>query len=349
MRRVWLLVSAVAVLAVCVPAAQASYYSGVPTQGNTLAGHPWFVDREFGVWWDVMRQNPVAARPLLKEADTPMNKTFGAFEPHPENGLRRYLERAAVEEPGAIPFISLSRIEHQSCPYAPPGRDYSEAAIDDWVRRFSQAIGNSRVMVLVEADKLAVMGCLPGSIQNQRYRELSYEVRTLHRHNPNAIVYLDAGASDWAPWESMVQRLRRADVDDTQGFALGASHFDWTKNEIAYGLKIARALHGKHFVINTNSNGWGPRPRFYSPFYHGGCTPPGAGIGIRPTVDTPDPRIDAFLWLGTPGFESGKCLGEDTSYGFRLPEAISLVADANPPLQKRTLRSDQNGSRRYSR
>ena len=52
-------------------------------------------------------------------------------------------------------------------------------------------------MVLVEADKLAVMRCLPPSKQAQRYRELSYEIHTLHVNNPNAIVYLDAGASDW--------------------------------------------------------------------------------------------------------------------------------------------------------
>jgi endoglucanase len=323
---------ALAVLAACVPAAQASYYSGVATPGNPLAGHPWFVDREFGVWWDVMRQQPLAARPLHTEADTPMTKTFGAFEPHPEVGLRRYLARAATEEPGAIPFISLSRIEHQSCPYVRPGSDFSEGAVDNWVSRFSQAIGDYPVMVLVEADKLAVMACLPGAIQDQRYRELRYEVRTLHAHNPNAIVYLDAGASDWVGWDQMARELRRADVADTQGFALGASHFDWTRNEVAYGLKISRALHGAHFVINTNSNGWGPRPRFHSRYYHGGCTPPGEGIGYRPSVVTPDRHIDAYLWLGTPGFESGACLGQGTSYGFRLPEAISLVANANPGL-----------------
>jgi endoglucanase len=259
-----------------------------------------------------------------------MNKTFGAFEPHPEIGLRLYLERAAIDQPGAIPFVSLSRIEHQSCPYSPPGPHYSEADIDDWVRRFSQAIGNSRVMVLVEADKLAVIHCLPPKAQARRYREIAYEIRTMRRRNRNAIVYIDAGASDWAPWNQMVRELRRADVADAQGFALGASHFDWTRNEIAYGLKISRALRGKHFVINTDSNGWGRRGRGHSRFYHAGCTPPGQGLGYRPTVATADPRIDAYLWLGTPGFESGPCLGLRSGYHFWLQEAVSLVRNANP-------------------
>ena len=127
-----------------------------------------------------------------------MGKTFGAFEPHPEVNLRRYLERAPGEEPGAIPFISLSRIEHQSCPYVEPRLGRSPRRRSTTGRAASpQAIGSYRVMVLVEADKLAVMGCLPARIQAQRYREISYEIHTLHVNNPNAIVYLDAGASDW--------------------------------------------------------------------------------------------------------------------------------------------------------
>ena len=73
-----------------------------------------------------MRQAGAAASPLRALAENPMNKTFGAFEPHPEKNLRRYLERAQSEQPGAIPFISLSRIEHQSCPYVNPGSDFSE-------------------------------------------------------------------------------------------------------------------------------------------------------------------------------------------------------------------------------
>ena len=144
----------------CASAAQA--YTSFPARpGDPLSGHPWYVDRSYGVWWDVMRQSGAAAAPLRTFAENPMNKTFGAFEPHPETNLRRYLARSQAEEPGAIPFIALSRIEHQSCPYVSPGSEYSERAVNDWVRRFSEAIGGYRVMVLVEADKLAVMGCLP--------------------------------------------------------------------------------------------------------------------------------------------------------------------------------------------
>ena len=315
----------------CVPVAQA-YTSSPARPGDPLSGHPWYVDRSFGVWWDVMRHYGSAADPLKRLAENPMSKVFGSFEPHPERGLRRYLERAQSEQPGAIPFITLSRIEHRSCPYVDPGLDFSERAVKDWVRRFSEAIGNYRVMVLVEPDQLAVIGCVSPRIQAQRYRELRYEVQAMHAHNPNAIVYLDAGASDWISPGRMTRELRRADVADAHGFALGASHFDWTSHEVTYGKHISEALGGMPFVVNTNSNGHGPKPRYYSPYYHGGCTPTGEGIGLLPTVQTPDAHIDAYLWLGTPGFESGVCLGQSGGYGFNLTEAISLVRNAVPVL-----------------
>ena len=313
-----------------VPTAGPAYASGPVRAGDPLSGYSWYIDYRYGVWWDVMRQYGAAAAPLRAFAATPMSKTFGSFEPHPEINLRRYLARAQSEEPGAIPFISLSRIEHQSCPYVNPGSTFSEHAVDDWVRRFSAGISDFRVMVLVETDQLAVMGCLPRRIQAQRYRELNYEIHTMHVNNPNAIVYLDAGASDWVTSGHMTDELRHADVAEAQGFALGASHFDWTKNEIAYGLRISRALGGKHFVINTDSNGHGPKPRYHSKYYHGGCTPPGEGLGLLPTTSTSDRRVDAYLWLGTPGFESGACLGQGGGYGFNLTEAISLVKNAVP-------------------
>jgi cellulase/cellobiase CelA1 len=52
-------------------------------------------------------------------------------------------------------------------------------------------------------------------------------------------------------------------------------------------------------------------------------------------VKTPDRHIDAYLWVGSPGFESGDCLGlgANAPYTFYLQEALSLVRFANPPLR----------------
>jgi endoglucanase len=319
---------------VAAPAANA-YYSGPAIPGNPLSGHPWFVDKDRGSWWVTLREEPLTAAPLRRFADNPMGKTFAAFVAHPLSTVSDYLRRAEREDPGSIPFLNLSRMEGQSCPYPGTTAKNSEQAIERWLRYFSQAIGDARVEIALETDRLTVIGCLPGWARARRYREFRYEVHLLHENNPNAIVYIDAGASDWGKSPAlMAWRLRKADVAEAQGFQVGASHFDWTWKEIRYGMAISRLLGGKHFVINTNANGWGPKPRWYSPFYRPACIPTGEGVGQRPSVKTPDPHIDAFVWAGVPGYENGSCIGygQDSPYQFYPSLAVSLALHANPPL-----------------
>ncbi len=318
-------------LALGAPGANA-YYSGRLTPGNPLAGHPWFVDTQRGTWWVALRTDGPRATPLARFSNNPMGKTWGSWVSDPGIEVHNYILRAETMEPGSIPFFNLARIEGVSCPYPPTPPDFSESNVDNWVRHFSQGIGDARVLVIVETDKLTTIGCLPRWAQARRYRELSYEVHLMHQNNPNAIVYIDAGSEDWGKDASkMARRLRRADVAEAQGFLLGASHHDWTYKEVRFGLQISRRLGGKHFVVNTNSNGWGPNPRWHSRYWHGGCTPPGEGLGMTPTVNTGNPHIDAFIWSGTPGFEDGDCLGygANSPYQFYVSEALTLVAHAS--------------------
>ena len=78
------------------------------------------------------------------------------------------------------------------------------------------------------------------------------------------------------------------------------------------------------------------------------CNPPGRGVGLRPTADTGNPMLDAYLWIKIPGESDGECtrgLGPggqtvDPEWGvidpaagqwFR-PMALELARNANPPL-----------------
>lgn len=38
-----------------------------------------------------------------------------------------------------------------------------------------------------------------------------------------------------------------------------------------------------------------------------GCNPPGRGLGVRPTAQTGQALIDAYLWIKTPGQSDGQC------------------------------------------
>ena len=106
----------------------------------------------------------------------------------------------------------------------------------------------------------------------------------------------------------------------------------------------------KHFVIDTSRNGqghWAPTASY--PDAQDWCNPPDRGLGYRPTSDTGNTLIDAYLWVKIPGESDGECtrgLGPggatvdpewgliDPAAGQWFPEmALDLVHNANPPLE----------------
>jgi endoglucanase len=108
-----------------------------------------------------------------------------------------------------------------------------------------------------------------------------------------------------------------------------------------------------HFVIDTSRNGQGPwtptGEQTIWPDPQTWCNPPDRGIGLRPTTNTGNDLVDAFLWIKVPGESDGQCsrgLGTgdnvvdpiwgqvDPNAGVWFPEqALELAKLANPPLQ----------------
>jgi len=104
-----------------------------------------------------------------------------------------------------------------------------------------------------------------------------------------------------------------------------------------------------HFVIDTSRNGQGPwaPPEGVYPDAQDWCNPPGRGLGLRPTTDTGNPLVDAYLWVKIPGESDGECargLGPtgtvDPEWGIVDPgagqwfrqQAAELIALADPPV-----------------
>jgi len=105
----------------------------------------------------------------------------------------------------------------------------------------------------------------------------------------------------------------------------------------------------KHAVVDTSRNGQGPwtapagspsgDPQVW-------CNPPGRGLGLKPTLSTGDPYVDAYLWVKIPGQSDGECTrwapdgGIDPVRGYADPAAgawfdqmaLELVHGANPHL-----------------
>lgn len=64
-----------------------------------------------------------------------------------------------------------------------------------------------------------------------------------------------------------------------------------------------------HFVIDTSRNGVGPwaAPAGWEGDAEVWCNPPDRGAGARPTTDTGNALIDAYLWIKVPGESDGQC------------------------------------------
>jgi endoglucanase len=123
----------------------------------------------------------------------------------------------------------------------------------------------------------------------------------------------------------MARRLRRAAVAKADGFALNVSNFRTTAEIAEYGTALSDRLNGAHFVVDTSRNGRGPAKTW--------CNPKGRGLGARPTTDTGHPRIDAFLWIKTPGESDGQCERRHPPAGHWWPKyALNLARRAVPPL-----------------
>ncbi len=123
-------------------------------------------------------------------------------------------------------------------------------------------------------------------------------------------------------------------------------------NTSGINLRYAGMLGGveptTHFVIDTSRNGqgpWDPSGKGYSDAQDW-CNPPDRGLGIKPTMDTGNDLVDAYLWVKIPGELDGECtrgLGPagttvdpewgliDPAAGAWFPEmALQLAQNANP-------------------
>jgi endoglucanase len=70
-------------------------------------------------------------------------------------------------------------------------------------------------------------------------------------------------------------------------------------------------------VIDTSRNGNGPGDDW--------CNPGGRAAGQRPTTDTGDPLVDAFLWIKRAGESDGPCNGGPAAGTFWPQYAVGLM------------------------
>jgi endoglucanase len=236
--------------------------------------------------------------------------------------VSRILDGAQAQ--GQVPVLTVLRAQSVGCsPTYDGGGPAEDARTRAWYDDLARAIGNDRVVIAYEPDSLGTIECLAKSRRDDRYRLLRYGVEALSR-NANTTIYIEAGASDWQSPQTMAGKLRKVGIGEVRGFMLNATHYDWTRNNVEYGLKLSRLVGGKHFIINTAENGRGgihkrlPNGRRLTVW----CNPPNRGLGPPPTTETSNPMADAYLWINRPGYAQA-CQGRPIAW--YLPRALGYA------------------------
>jgi endoglucanase len=295
--------------------------------GNPLEGLEFFVDRESPSWlaWQHLERSGQTEKANLiwRIAREPRNLWLGRFtRPNFSGKVRDLLDRARAD--GAVPLFTVLRAQSIGCSGNYQGGGPAEdARTRNWYDALARVIGDERVVIAFEPDSVGTIDCHAPSRRDDRIALLRYGVTALSKL-PNATIYIEGGASDWEPAERVAGKLRAIGIAKVRGFMLNATHYDWTRANISYGLKISQMTGGKHFVINTAENGRGP---VHERLANGRrrtvwCNPPNRGLGPPPTTDTSHPKVDAYLWINRPGYAQS-CQGRPIAW--YLPRALSYA------------------------
>lgn len=246
---------------------------------------------------DLRTVDPRGAAALEKIARQPLAHWLG-----PRHSLRqvtalvRRVTRAAAKT-GRTPVFVTYALPARDCGSHSGGGLSGGKAYRAWSRAVAAGIQGRRAAVIVEPDGLAMLGACPG--QGKRTAMLRYQVKVLSK--AGAAVYLDAGHSNWKPVPLMARRLKAAGVSRARGFAVNVANFGTTSSEQGYAERLSARLRGKHYVIDTSRNGRGRG--------QGWCNPPGRALGSAPRPVVARGRLDAYLWIKTPGLSDGSCNG----------------------------------------
>ena len=295
---------------------------GAAAADNPFAGIKWYrndpqspVYQQMKAWESTRPGDADMLRYIANEQTT--DWIGGWFD---ENTMAFYVNNRLndYQAVGGIPILAVYNIPNRDCGGFSQGGATNGDQYRAWINRFSQAINNRQVILLVEPDGLTVTDCLNASALQERYSLISYAV-SLFKRNPNAAVYIDGGDNNRNRVDEIVPILQAANVAAANGFFLNSTVFQYTSAELAYGAKVGTALGGKHFVVDTSRNGLGPGKESW-------CNAKDRALGVSPTTNTGEPLADALIWIKPVWQSDGECEhGEPGAGQNYFDYAVNLV------------------------
>lgn len=287
------------------------------SDANPLVGLPFYV-------------NPTSKARMAADGVSPPNPLLNAIADTPTAYWMDHLSTPSVDAKyiqtaqaaGTMPVLALYGIPNRDCGSYAAGGFGSADAYRGWIDFVAGAIGGGPAAVILEPDALAMASCLSDGQRQERMDLIRYGVDTLTR-NPATAVYIDAGHVRWVPADQMSAMLNDVGIAKARGFSLNTANFFTTEESMGYGGAISGMTGGKPYVIDTSRNGNGATDE---ELYW--CNPSGRALGSRPTTDTGNGQVDAFLWVKRPGESDGSCRGAPGAGRFVNSFAIELAQNA---------------------
>jgi endoglucanase len=182
------------------------------------------------------------------QAAEPGNEGSGQADAAVVRQVRQTLAAARLEN--AVPIFVAYNIPGRDCSQYSAGGAPTDADYDAWINAIGGALGNAKAVVLEEPDSLADLPgyCgsayaaeFPGITNTTRVGDVAYAVSTLEA-DPNVSLYLDGGNSAWQNVGGMAETLTAADVQQSQGFFLNVSNYQYNANSDYYGTWVSECI-----------------------------------------------------------------------------------------------------------
>ncbi len=236
------------------------------TPDNPLRGHRIGVttttDAGNKIYTSWQSANGDTKRLLAKSALQPRLRWYGRWTGTGDvlvKKLRRYLDDAQKGDESVVVPMAFFRMWPRG-----EGDRRALSAADKvdykaWYDAAARAIGSTRTVIVLEPDLPLILPRHQTADTGARQALTRYAVARLTAL-PHTTVYIDAGSADWLTIPQALGLLKNSGVSKVRGFALGATHYDSTRDNIVYGRNLVLALNrlgikGKHFVIDTADNG----------------------------------------------------------------------------------------------
>ncbi|KAI9041567.1 glycoside hydrolase family 6 protein [Aspergillus affinis] len=200
----------------------------------------------------------------------------------------------------------------------------------DSIREQVEKYSDTKIILVIEPDSLAnlvtnldVTKC--ANAKDAYLECTNYAITQLNL--PNVAMYLDAGHAGWLGWPANIGPAAElyasvyknaSSPDAVRGLATNVANYNafsidscpsyTSENEICdeksyinnFAPELASAGFDAHFIVDTGRNGNQPTGQNE---WGDWCNVKNTGFGARPSTDTGDELVDAFVWI-KPGGES---------------------------------------------